>query len=46
MVAATAIVLLAIAGNLVSRAIPRAEAGAPDLKINWNPIPESLACCA
>lgn len=42
-VAATAIILLAITGNLVSRAIPRAEAGAPDLKINWNPIPESLA---
>jgi 1-acyl-sn-glycerol-3-phosphate acyltransferase len=40
--AATAVVLLAIAGNLVSRAIPRAEAGAPDLEINWNPIPESL----
>ncbi|MEO8365667.1 MAG: MFS transporter [Pseudoxanthomonas sp.] len=42
-VAATAIIVLAISGNLVSRAIPRAEAGAPDLKINWNPIPESLA---
>lgn len=42
-VAATAIVVLAVSGNLVSRAIPRAEAGAPDLKINWNPIPESLA---
>jgi len=42
-VAATAIVLLAITGNLVSRAIPRAEAGAPDLKVNWNPIPESIA---
>ena len=42
-VAATAIVVLAISGNLASRAIPRAEAGAPDLKINWNPIPESLA---
>ncbi|MCY7354758.1 MAG: MFS transporter [Lysobacter sp.] len=42
-VAATAIVMLAITGNLVSRAIPRAEAGAPDLKINWNPIPESFA---
>ncbi|HEX7802492.1 MAG TPA: MFS transporter [Pseudoxanthomonas sp.] len=42
-VAATAIVVLAISGNLVSRAIPRAEAGAPGLKINWNPIPESLA---
>jgi len=42
-VAATAIIVLAITGNLVSRAIPRAEAGAPDLKINWNPLPESLA---
>ncbi|MEO6264422.1 MAG: MFS transporter [Luteimonas sp.] len=41
--AATAIIALAITGNLVSRALPRAEAGAPDLKINWNPIPESLA---
>jgi len=41
-VAATAIIVLAITGNLVSRAIPRAEAGAPDLKINWNPIPESV----
>ena len=43
MVAAAAIVALAVTGNLVSRAIPRAEAGAPDLKINWNPLPESLA---
>jgi 1-acyl-sn-glycerol-3-phosphate acyltransferase len=42
-VAATAIVLLAVTGNVVSRFIPRAEAGAPDLKINWNPLPESLA---
>ena len=41
-VAATAIIVLAVSGNLVSRAIPRAEAGAPGLKINWNPIPESL----
>ena len=41
-VAATAIVMLAVAGNLVSRAIPRAEAGAPDLVVRWNPIPESL----
>lgn len=41
--AATAVVALAILGNLISRAIPRAEAGAPDLKINWNPLPESLA---
>ena len=40
--ASVSIVLLAVAGNLVSRAIPRAEAGAPDLRIHWNPIPESL----
>ncbi|MFT4257306.1 MAG: MFS transporter [Pseudoxanthomonas sp.] len=42
-VAATSIVLLAVAGNLVSRLIPKVDAGAPDLKINWNPLPESLA---
>lgn len=42
-VAATAIILLAVGGNMVSRFIPRAEPGAPDLRINWNPIPESLA---
>ncbi|MBA3487717.1 MAG: MFS transporter [Lysobacter sp.] len=41
-VAATAVVVLAITGNLVSRAIPRADAGAPDLKITWNPLPESI----
>ncbi|SFL30153.1 MFS transporter [Lysobacter sp. cf310] len=41
-VAATAIVLLAITGNLVSRMIPRADAGEPDLAINWNPVPESV----
>lgn len=41
--AATAVIALAVLGNLVSRAIPRAEAGAPDLQINWNPLPESLA---
>lgn len=41
--AATAVIALAVLGNAVSRAIPRAEAGAPDLKINWNPLPESLA---
>jgi 1-acyl-sn-glycerol-3-phosphate acyltransferase len=41
--AALAVVVLAIAGNLVSRAIPHVPASAPDLKIQWNPIPESLA---
>ncbi len=42
-VAAITIIVLAITGNLLSRMIPRVEAGAPDLKINWNPIPESIA---
>ena len=41
--AAVSIVVLAITGNVVSRFIPPAEAGAPDLKINWNPLPESIA---
>ena len=41
--AAVAIVLLAILGNVVARMIPRMDAGAPELKIRWNPIPESLA---
>ena len=41
-VAASAIVALAITGNIVSRLIPRADAGEPGLKINWNPIPESV----
>ena len=41
-VAATAVILFAVAGNLVSRAIPPTEAGAPDLKVGWNPIPESI----
>ena len=41
--AALAVVVLAIIGNLASRAIPRVEAAAPGLKIQWNPIPESLA---
>ena len=39
--AATAIVLLAIAGNLASRLIPPVDAGMPDLKVSINPIPES-----
>ena len=42
-VAGATIIALAIAGNLASRAIPRVEPAAPDLVINWNPIPESLA---
>ena len=42
-VAGGALVALAITGHLVSRAIPPAGAGEPGLKVNWNPIPESLA---
>jgi 1-acyl-sn-glycerol-3-phosphate acyltransferase len=42
MVAGGAIVLLALAGNLASRFIPRADAGAPDLRVEWNPWYESL----
>jgi 1-acyl-sn-glycerol-3-phosphate acyltransferase len=41
--AGASVVLLGIAGNLTSRAIPEVPAGAPDLRIRWNPIPESLA---
>jgi len=41
--AAITIVLLAILGNVLARMIPRMDAGAPDLAIRWNPIPESLA---
>lgn len=43
MAAAVAVIALAVAGNVVSRMIPQVAASAPDLKINWNPIPESLA---
>ncbi|RRU14992.1 MFS transporter [Stenotrophomonas sp. 278] len=42
-VAATAVIALAVAGNITARMIPKVDAGAPDLKINWNPLPESLA---
>ena len=42
-VAGGAIVVLAIIGHMVSRAIPKAGAGMPGLRVNWNPIPESIA---
>ncbi len=42
-VAGALVIALAVTGHLVSRAIPPASAGAPELKINWNPIPESFA---
>jgi 1-acyl-sn-glycerol-3-phosphate acyltransferase len=41
--AAGAVVVLAIAGHLVSRAIPRVPPGAPELRVQWNPLPESIA---
>ncbi|MGJ4803533.1 MFS transporter [Luteimonas sp. SDU82] len=41
--AAITIVLLAVLGNVLARMIPRMDAGAPELKIRWNPIPESIA---
>lgn len=41
--AAAAVVALAVLGNMVSRMIPRADAGAPDLKVSWNPWRESIA---
>lgn len=42
-VAATAVVALALAGNAVARRIPRVAAGDPSLTVRWNPLPESLA---
>jgi 1-acyl-sn-glycerol-3-phosphate acyltransferase len=41
--AGAALVALAIAGNLASRMIPAAGAAAPRLRINWNPLTESMA---
>jgi len=42
-VAATAVIALAVCGNIAARMIPTVDAGAPALKIQWNPLPESLA---
>jgi 1-acyl-sn-glycerol-3-phosphate acyltransferase len=42
-VAGVSVVALAVTGNLVSRMIPAVAAGAPELRIRWNPVPESLA---
>ncbi|MFA6986246.1 MAG: MFS transporter [Arenimonas sp.] len=41
--AAVAVIALAVTGHLVSRAIPRADAAAPGLKVSWIPVAESLA---
>ena len=40
-VAAVSIILLALAGNMVARRIPRVDAGAPGLRIDWNIARES-----
>ncbi|MGY0650826.1 MFS transporter [Luteimonas sp. A537] len=40
--AAASVIALAVIGNLVARLIPRVDAGAPELKVNWNPVPESV----
>jgi len=37
-----ALISVAILGYLASRAIPNAPASAPDLKINWNPVTETI----
>ena len=42
LVASVSVIVLALAGNLAARAVPRVEANAPDLRINWNPVPESI----
>jgi len=41
--AATAVVAIAVTGNVAARLVPRVGASAPELKINWNPLQESLA---
>ncbi len=42
-VAAVAVIALAVAGNTAARMIPKMDAGAPGLKMDWNPLSESLA---
>ncbi len=41
--AGASVIALAVAGNVVSRMIPPVAAGAPELRIRWNPVPESIA---
>jgi len=40
-VAGSAMILLAVAGNLVAQRIPRVDAGQPDLQLRWNPLREN-----
>lgn len=41
MLVSVAVIAIACAGYLTSRAVPSAPPAAPDLKINWNPITET-----
>lgn len=41
--AAFSVIALAVAGNVAARMIPKVGAGAPELKVRWNPFPESVA---
>ena len=43
MLVSVAVIAIACAGYLTSRAVPSAPPAAPDLKINWNPITETWA---
>jgi 1-acyl-sn-glycerol-3-phosphate acyltransferase len=40
-IVASSVVVVAVAGYLASRGIPRAEAGMPDLKLDWNILRQS-----
>ncbi len=42
-VAGGALIALAVTGNVMSRLIPNAGAAAPELRVNWNPLTESVA---
>jgi 1-acyl-sn-glycerol-3-phosphate acyltransferase len=41
-VATTALILLAVSGNLISRMIPKVDAGAPETRVNWVPLAGTL----
>jgi len=41
-VAAISVIALALAGYVLARLIPNIDAGAPELRIRWNPVRESL----
>lgn len=43
MLVSVAVIAIACAGYLTSRAVPGAPPAAPDLRINWNPITETWA---